>query len=304
MTTKINFVSFCEDHNIDYAEEGHKHCRPGWIQIECPFCTGNPGYHLGYNIHFGYFNCWRCGAHSLFEVIEETTQATEKKNVYNIIKEYQDGEVDEDINNLVSKITQKTKIDLPPGTTELKKAHKTYLRNRKFDPDEIAAIWGIKGTGFLGGYNYRIIAPIYFQNKLVSYQGRDITGKAELRYKACALKDEIIHHKELLYGFDLVPSNTIVIVEGITDAWRLGPGAVATFGIKYKQEQVFLASQFNTRYIFFDPEDEAAQDQAENLGNELSGFAGSTQLVKCRGIKDPGSMPGKEARKFMREIGL
>ena len=72
-----------------------------------------------------------------------------------------------------------------PKHTELTRPHKNYLIKRNFDPDELEFKWRLVSTGPVGPYKHRIIAPIYFNEKLVSYQGRDITDKAKLKYKAC-----------------------------------------------------------------------------------------------------------------------
>ena len=50
------------DYNIPHATEGHKHCREGWVNTACPFCSGNEGLHLGYNNADDYYFCWRCNS--------------------------------------------------------------------------------------------------------------------------------------------------------------------------------------------------------------------------------------------------
>ena len=57
----MNIIQLFEDYKIPYFTEGYKYCRPGWVNIDCPFCIGSPGPHLGYNLSGNYFNCWRCG---------------------------------------------------------------------------------------------------------------------------------------------------------------------------------------------------------------------------------------------------
>ena len=37
----------------------------------------------------------------------------------------------------------------------------------------------------MGKYKNRIIIPIYYNNKLVSYHSRDITNKSKIKAKAC-----------------------------------------------------------------------------------------------------------------------
>ena len=149
-------------------------------------------------------------------------------------------------------------------------------------------------------YSHRVLAPIHFQNKIVSFQTRDITNKSELKYLACPQTREEINHKEILYGIDKCKSSTVVLVEGITDVWRLGPGTVACFGIGWKLKQMkLLASRFKRIIILFDDDPQAIQ-QAKLLEFELI-FRGKEVIRKT--IKgDPGGMKQEDADYFMKNI--
>ncbi len=117
------------------------------------------------------------------------------------------------------------------------------------------------------------------------------------------MEKEARHHKACLYGLDQVPGETVVIVEGITDVWRLGVGSVATFGIKYTKTQVLLLKRFKRRAILFDSADSQAQEQAEKLAKELSAFSGET-ISLIIDAKDPGTMSPKDAQDLMRQLGI
>jgi len=302
-TIRFDFLRFCVDHNIPVLQEGSKHCRPGWVQLEqdCMFCEGNLGHHLGYNLTEHYFNCWRCGHKQHNIVIAALLNVTpHSQEVYDALREYKD---------IVSgvgkrkKRTRKTKeCKWPYHCGPLLPQHLAYLRKRGFThPKAIARCWGLQGTGAWGPYKYRIIAPIFFNHAMVSYQGRDITEKSKLRYMACKKEDEMRDHKYCLYGAWLVPGDTVVVVEGIVDAWRLGPGAVATFGIKYTMEQLSLLTEYKNRFIFFDSADRQARAQAIVLANDLSVLGGTTHIVTSK-WKDPGEMPQVEANKLMKRL--
>jgi hypothetical protein len=43
--------------------------------------------------------------------------------------------------------------------------------------------------------------------------------------------------KETLYNLDNAKDGTAIVVEGPIDVWRIGDGAVATFGVIYTQKQ-------------------------------------------------------------------
>ena len=296
----FDFERFCMDNGVEIASPSHKHSRPNWIQIECPFCTGNQGYHLGYNLQSGYFNCWRCGGKHINTVLYTLTgsnkaQIKDLKGTYTVSHLL----LPDKINITPSAL----KCVLPKESAKLNKAHKKYLESRNFNPTEVERVWGLKGTSFTGSYKFRIIAPIMFQNQLCSYQGRDYTGKSKLRYKACEQKNEKIQHQKLVYGFDLVPNVDIVIVEGVTDAWRLGAGAVSTFGIDYTSSQVKLLSQFRNKYILFDDDPQAIR-QAYKLANELSAFEGNVEIVTVENYQDPGSYPQSFANQIMNDLEI
>ena len=167
----------------------------------------------------------------------------------------------------------------------------------------MSRVWGLLGTGPIGEYKFRIVAPIEFEGRLVSYQCRDITGRAALPYLACAQENEVRDHKHCLYGMDLVPGHSVVIVEGIADVWRLGPGAIATFGIGYTTEQVDLMRRWKRRFVLFDSADPQALEKAEQLADMLSGFGGWTEILEIDS-SDPGAMDQEDANDLMKELGF
>jgi DNA primase len=199
------------------------------------------------------------------------------------------------------KVEMADQLEFPDGTAAMTTHHKRYLEGRNFDPDKLGRDWGLLGTGKKGSYRHRIIIPIYHKNVLVSYQGRDITGDHDLRYKACPKDQEVVEHKRTIYGMDKVSGNTILILEGVADVWRMGYGAVATYGIKYTPHQLAILRQKKNRFILFDP-DPQAQVQAEKLYYQLSGFPGHTELLENDDGLDPGEMSQGEADDLMLDI--
>ena len=294
----MNGSLFLQDYNIDFYTEGHKQCRPGWLQLECPFCVGNPGPHLGYCIDANYWCCWRCGYHSHLSVIKELAGVSfaKAKAIYASYEKKHYSPVPHK-NNL------KAATLIMPGE-KMSNTHRQYLKSRKFNPDQLEKEWGLLGTGPTGPYKHRIIIPIRYKGSTVSFQGRDITGQNGSKYKACAENNEVIHHKHIVYGADnaLGRGKTAVVVEGVADVWRLGAGAVCTFGIKYTTKQInLLARLFNNVIILFDNEREA-QIQAKKLAYALSALETRTLIAQIDNKKDPGEMEDQEASDFMKNI--
>ena len=284
---------FCQDHGIDYDD--HNSHR-GWIHISCPYCN-DTSYHLGINTKQGYTKCWRCQYHWLPKIVAEITGQNIGR-AQNTIANYSEGET---LNEY--RPERPSEILLPNEFKKLDPLHYGYLKARQFAP-HVARKWGLLGTGSFGAYSHRIIIPIYLDGVLISFQGRDISGLSTAKYKACQEKDEVYPHQQSLYGIDFTQSkSTVVIVEGVTDVWRLGPGAVATFGIEWTTPQArMIANRFKKFSILFDAEPQA-QEQGEKLYQYLTGrgLKGELAILEKEGM-DPGSLTNKQARSLMDEL--
>lgn len=296
----IDFKRFCNDYSIPYTDKTSS----GWVNVNCPFCD-DKGMHLGINTSRGYTSCFKCGGHPLSKVIAILTGASYSV-VKDIVKKYSTFSVkvrrQDDRKNIPSQII------LPTGTQELTQKAKNYLINRNFDPDKLIQDWGIRSTGHIGFYKHRILAPIYQNQQLVSYQCRDITDKHSKKYLACHQEEEIMRHQHCVYGLDQAQNKKCLVVEGITDVWRLGYGAIATFGIGFtKQQARLIAMNFNIVFIMYDSEPQA-QEQAEKLGFLISSaFTNPIEVINLPFLIDnidPGGLPQDTADEIMKEIGL
>lgn len=274
-----------------------KHATSGWINTRCPFCSGHEGYHLGWNLDGEYYNCWRCGFHPTISAISKLA-GIGYKDAKLLIQKHTIGK---------SKRKQKTEftppkeLDFPKNMTDLEARHRHYLHSRNFNDIEIETKWGIKATGKISDLPWRIIIPITFNNKIVSWQSRDITNLAELKYKSCAKNKEIIHHKNILYGADNAGNKTI-IVEGVFDAWRLGYGAVATFGSKVISNQILLlAERFSDVFWLFDPEKKAQENAEENSARLINIGVNSSVIEWKWNANDPAELRPDEVLKI-REV--
>lgn len=298
---QFDFEKFCLDFRIDTAPRSHQHSRQGWINVECPFCSGHKGWHLGWCIKDNYFRCYRCGWHPIEKVIGALSHLITDREIWFLLKKYQ-GESSEDLSSKEDFIRPEN-ITYPAGTTFMTERHKNYLRSRDFDPDKLEKQWGLLGTDHLGEYRFRILAPITFKGKVVSFQCRDITDKQTAKYLPCQKEQEVVPYKHLLYGWDQVPASvsSCIVVEGITGVWRLGPGSLCTFGVEYTASQLrLLASRFERIFTLFDPD--MAGDKAEKMVNELRALGREAEQFEITLPDfDSGNIPQAEADKLMKE---
>lgn len=292
----FDFETFCNDYSLEMAPSSHSHSQKGWINVVCPFCTGSFGYHLGFNRIGNIFNCWRCGRHSIIEAIKNLANVpwVEAK----IISEQYRLRPIEAHRRENKKLARKIKMPIDCG--KLNKHHRKYLESRNFCPDKLIKEWSILGTGAVGSYKHRVIFPISYDNQIVSFQGRDITDKQKLRYKACAQKNEVVEHQNILYGYDKVLTNNIIIVEGITDVLRLGAGAVSCFGVDFSWNQALLLLKFKNIFIMFD-NDTAGEKAANKLSALIAGYGKHVELINLS-EGDPAELSDKQAKQLMKEL--
>ncbi len=305
------------DYNIETAPEGHKHSRPGWVNIDCCHCGGSSsGYHLGFNLGLAYFFCFKCGSHPVLKTLTKLlkinyNQAKELARSYGLAKK---SLFRSDLNASKSLVRIGTKpFKYPSDTGPIQTPHKRYLEKRGFDVDEIVDTWGVLGTAPTSvlrtgeqriPYSYRILIPIHWEDKVVTYQCRDFTNKQELKYMACPEIREIVHHKHIPYGHpSLWSKQRAIVVEGAIDVWRLGVNACATLGTGYTPQQMrVLSKQFKEIVIMFDPEP-VAQQAAKRLAEELS-YRGVRTLVFNELPSDPGDLSESDAKYLLKKLGF
>lgn len=299
----FNAQKFYSDHGIESLSRGHKRARKGWIQIHCPFCRGS--FALGHNPDTGAYNCWKCGKHGQLQVIQGLLNCSVQQALH-ILEQYKGRpalrpDMGFDVNP-----QRRRQCGWPDGTAEMKDRHLLYLERRNYDPYLLEEMYNLKGTGPVGEYKHRIILPICLDGKMISYQGRDITGKCEdgIKYMACRKTDEVQDHKSSLYAIDLVEGDAAVIVEGAADAWRLGPGAVGTFGTGFTPAQQHLfRKRFKKGFALFDPEPIALR-KAEKCAYELAALGVQMELIEIEKGTDPGDLSQSEADYIMQQLGL
>lgn len=289
----MSLLENLQDAGINYVSEGeHKHARPGWVQLDCPFCGKNSQkYHLGYSLSGNYFNCWKCGGHHAVPVLAELLDISFKK-AEKLWKSTEPigYEVEDRRGTLV----------LPKGIKKLQPAHIKYLKSRGFSKAD-AKLWQVQGIGLAAKLAWRLFIPIHYRGEVVSWTTRAIGRNVEMRYLSASAEQEAINHKHLLYGEDFV-DHAVVCVEGPLDAWKIGPGAVASCGTGFSAQQVLRLSKYPIRVICFDTE-VVAQRRAEALADQLAAFPGETYNVVLD-AEDAAAASDREIRTLRKNFGL
>ncbi len=284
-----------DEHGIEYRTEGqHHHVRRGWIGVDCCYCSPHSGkFRLGINLSKGFANCWTCGGKRLIDVTSRLTGLASPVVARMLA----------DLSLLPSQRNVPTghtgHLRLPSGLEPLGKVHRGYLRKRGFDPNSIEKLWNIKGISLSGSrLDWRVWIPIIHRGQTVSWTTRSV-GNNSMRYVTAKPEEESIRAKTLLYGGDYV-RNAVVVCEGPLDAWRLGPGAVATMGLAVSLSQTYRLGRIPSRTICFDNEPEA-QKRAERLAKTLEPLPGVTHVIRIESGKDVAEADSEEVEQIRNQ---
>ena len=293
---KFDVIKFLQDYNIPFKERA-PNLKKGNIGVNCPFHDDIDYYAAfimdGDNVGF---NCWKCGGFSLWNVIQQFTKAYPK----NVLEKY--GHVPKAKKQISIEKNEVQSIVVPGG--ELQQCHKDYLTSRNFDSDWLRLKYKLKGTTYDTDYPYRIIIPIIYGGRIVSYTSRDYTNKQKIRYKACSEDLEIIHHKHLLYNLDNCLHRKGIMVEGLFDVFRLGNNSFASFGTSVTNEQLYLIKErFDLVYLLFDNETKAIQ-KAEHYADMLDSVGVKSILLIDDVPGDPGTYSEEKAMGLKADLGL
>jgi DNA primase len=295
---------YLDDKGIPWSSEG-KNISVGWIGINCPFCSDRTN-HMGINLQSLMVSCWKCGKRgSAITLIMKFDQCS-----FDYAKTVVPKYVLKEFSHLYA--PKRTHSDLtifPGGTSEiLLPIHEKYLLKRRYDPEYIKKKYNILGVGpTLDDWKFRIIIPVYLDNKLITYVGRDTTGRLEVPYRNAPIEKSLLQAKHTLLNIDFV-QDIAIIVEGPLDAWRLGDGATSCFGTQWTKEQLLILKNKNIKRAFF-LFDGRKDDNGEAIGfahkmaSDIAIFIPSVEVLELD-EGDPDSMTDDEVWYLRKDLGL
>lgn len=278
-----------------------KNIQSGWIGINCLWCD-DPSNHLGIDLKSKGFNCFRCPAKGTIINIVMKLERKSLTEALNVIKSFTHRDIalaDRSLKELQTPNSHR-QTQLPSLSYDsYTDYHSEYLQGRGFDIDFLSRKYKLKYTGPLGDYRMRIVVPIYMRKRLVSFTTRDVTGISPVPWIHGKPEEVIYNPKDCLYNYDSV-EDTALVVEGVTDVWNMGDGAVGTFGDKYTKKQVYLLSNFKRVIILFDQEPEAQQN-AEKLAYDVSTTVSDVHIYQLE-KGDPGELSKDDVSAIRLEI--
>ena len=298
MIEGFDIITYLEDREIEYRTSG-KNVTSGWVNIECPFpqCS-DPSWHCGINLESKGFHCWICGEKGSVKKLIRELEHCSWIRVDLIIGQFREDILDQPL-PVERMIIEETDILPKNCSSDFPAIHKNYLRKRDFDPDFLIEKYKLKAVYNIGEYRFRIIIPVFLDGRLVTFVARDVIGNAELKYKNCPKERSIILVNHTLYNIDSV-RDTAIIVEGVTDVWRIGNGAVATFTDNHTQEQVDLLTTKGVKnaYVMYDAD---ALMKAKKLAGTLVGSIPHVEVIEMS-EGDPADLSEEQVRELRKDI--
>jgi len=291
--TNIDIVGYLSSRGIPYSTEG-KNVQQGWVGTACPFCNDTSN-HLGIKDGGG-INCWRCGTTGNVKDYLFAVEGSWNR-VNQILSEFSTVEY----GRVFQPGAERTTAFHPPNTQDfINPKAARYLRERGYAYKYIEKLYGVKTFHPTAKYKFRLYIPITIQNRVVSFTTRSyVTTTKAPKYLHLPKESSVLFAKETLYNSDQA-SDTIVVVEGPLDAWRIGSGAVALYGVIYTAKQLSLLRRYKRVFVMFDAEPQA-QEQADKLAYELSGYNLEAHVIRLES-GDPGEMKLDDVRHLRREI--
>lgn len=301
MVETFDILAYLDDTGIDYAESG-KNVTRGWVNMQCPFC-GDHSNHLGINLDSKIFHCWICGEKGpVTKLIRALNEHISYNEVNNILSKYQDKMQLTRGESGGEPIQRRCKLP-KSAKNEWNEYHYNYLVKRRFNPHKLRKDYHLKFCYNLGTYKFRIIVPVIMRNRIVNFTAIDTVNSGQAKYKHCPNDLAAIPIRGCLYNIDSV-AGTAIIVEGVTDAWRIGPGAVATFGIEFTKEQInrIMESGITNIFVMYDGEPQATK-KAEELSTRLDTLPGIKHVEVLTLPKgDPADLSEEDVKEIRKEF--
>lgn len=295
---RFDAASFLRDNGINFQYQSKE-----WVNIRCPFQDCNDhSRHMGINVNDGFFHCWLCGRAGKVEFLAKYILSTTYRHAKEIVSRYSKGIFNEEPD------TPHAEAVRIAGLTNLQGIHIDYLESRGFDHISIINKYGIKACHTVGRFPYRIVIPVYDDGEFVTCTARDVTGTQAKRYLSLSNQESVVPIKHCVYNIDNCHGNSILIVEGPFDVWRIGGATVSLFGTSFTDDQVMrIVAKFPKNiYILFDREDQA-QQHAEKLAKSISPFVKHAEILELPESimkKDPADLLQNDALTIRNELKL
>lgn len=297
----IDIQEVLDELQIPYTTRG-KNVSEGWIGTQCPFpgCDDHSN-HCGLCLTSPVCSCFACGTTGNYLNFLAAHLGSWAKAI-EILQKFSPIELKKPYQQ--EKYNKAIHVELPKEATKNPtKYQNQYIKKRGYNLKKIEILYDLYYCGPIGKWANRIIVPIYYNNRLVTFSSIDIAEKSKLRYKHLSKEKSIYHCKELLYGMESITNFDIVmVVEGFFDLLRIGQNCVCTMGTIITPDQFKLLTRFKKVVTVFDGDD-AGYKNSIKIANDLSVFTEVERIILPKGT-DPDSLEESDIKELKQMIKL
>jgi hypothetical protein len=298
---------------IPWADRG-SNCSRGNVNIACPFCHSDPSHHLAIAEQREAFYCYRePNRHSGTDFIRLLVRlGLPRYDAVRLLNQY------------------KADRPIPPPDSRKNPAPNTrawdrfapasenqqcldYLAGRDFSsPRTLCERFDLRFAKE-GSWAKRLLIPMHRGADLISWTGRDLSGRSELKYKTYEVADyQPIYFPDRRKQIREAEEQVFVLVEGpldalrVADSCRMAPIKVAALCGKHLGPQKLLALREAAKSadILVALDADVALSSCYQMIAELAGSLRSRYIGRAAlpmGCKDPGEIPNEGVMKWLGE---
>lgn len=300
----VDWKSLFSAMGVDWRDRGPNTTRHD-VNICCPFCGDDYGYHLGVSLRSTAYFCFRNSEHGgrsagwLLRHLGATSDEAES-----LLKEYSDG-AEIPVTKSAARpddITRDWRKFHPASGSD---ACMDYLRSRGFsEPVVTSQRYGLRYAP-IGKWARRLILPVTLDGSVVSWTARAIDEDRRPKY----LMQSVVF-PGLVY-MPRLSRDTMVIVEGPLDALKIAAcgldhvGAVALMGKALNSRKLLILTRLlaDTRKVIFAPDADvdviAAKRMQQLLALTRMGKPTIPTIKPPAPYKDAGAMPFNAIRPWV-----
>lgn len=313
----LDFKNFLQQNNIEYREYG-KNVARGNINISCPFCAKDPGFHLGINLNSNVWGCWRDREHrskSPIRLLQKLINCSysEAQNICGISTFKVDSFLDyvpfENEDQVREEYAMEELLDTKNFTGKYSQTRFiSYLLGRGYTLNVACGIidkYDIRYC-YKGKLENRLVIPLYQNKQIVNYVARSIVEDT-VRFLTAVNPPEDSKTTNLLFDYDNLKkgNDMLFICEGIFDALKVmhilqkPATCIFTKSMSEMQEQKLyeLSKYYNKLFILFDKTESLNALKLESKLSYIKNIKNVSYLLEA---KDPGDMSFRQGKRLLK----
>lgn len=325
----FDVVPWLRDHDVRFTPmEGTDE-----IVLDCPKCDedepGGGTEKLWYNVQKKIGLCYKCESSYTADKVLQYVGGLSLPAAMALVLEQAKGAEAQAIHDFREKLLREDRavdaapvavpeIDLPPEFIPYKRGlkHPSYFEERGITPAQ--AEFHKLGWCLRGRYRNRLVIPVYTLGKLVAFNTRLMLSASKIKETNKRLAEQLSpdeyrkkklkpykhegRTKYAFFNYDRARTrSSVVLCEGVFDAIRVGPDAMALLGKSVGEYKYDLLSQTDAEefVLMLDP-DEAGVAATLKIGERLSNTVAVRVATLPEG-KDPDEFPRSRLDRARKE---